>query len=97
MADHQWMQQEEAAFLAAPGRVFTSAHFETLRTIRARIGLDYFGIDCGLDGDGNIVVFEVNASMLVHNDNPDFPYKAPAVQAIKQAFDKMLRERAGCA
>jgi hypothetical protein len=35
--------------------------------------------------------------MLVHNDNPDFPYKAPAVHAIKQAFDKMLRDRAGCA
>ena len=30
--------------------------------------------DCSLDRDGTIVVFEVNASMLVHNDNKDFPY-----------------------
>jgi len=96
MASHPWMQQEEAAFLNQPGAVFSADNYRTLHAIRERIGLDYFGIDCGLDHDGNIVVFEVNASMLVHNDNPDFPYKAPAVLAIKQAFDKMLRERAGC-
>jgi tetratricopeptide (TPR) repeat protein len=96
MASHAWMQREEAAFLREPGAVFSAANYRTLAEIRERIGLDYFGIDCGLDRDGNIVVFEVNASMLVHNDNPDFPYKAPAVHAIKQAFDKMLRERAGC-
>ncbi len=97
MGDRPWMQQEEAAFLAEPGTVFTEANFQALRTIRERIGLDYFGIDCGLDRDGNLVVFEVNASMLVHNDNPDFPYKDPAVRAIKHAFDAMLRERAGLA
>jgi tetratricopeptide (TPR) repeat protein len=95
MASHAWMQQEEAAFLNAPGTVFSAHNYRALDAIRERIGLDYFGIDCGLDRGGDIVVFEVNASMLVHNDNPDFPYKAPAVQAIKQAFDKMLRERAG--
>ena len=96
MASHAWMQQEEAAFLSQPGAVFSGENYRALAEIRTRIGLDYFGIDCALDRDGNIIVFEVNASMLVHNDNPDFPYKAPAVQAIKQAFDAMLRERAGC-
>ncbi|HZR87225.1 MAG TPA: tetratricopeptide repeat protein [Bradyrhizobium sp.] len=95
MATHAWMQEEEAAFLNAPTSVFSAENYRALDAIRERIGLDFFGIDCGLDRDGNLVVFEVNASMLVHNDNPDFPYKAPAVQAIKQAFDKMLRERAG--
>jgi Flp pilus assembly protein TadD/glutathione synthase/RimK-type ligase-like ATP-grasp enzyme len=97
MASHAWMRQEEAAFLNAPGAVFSADNYRALAAIRERIGLDYFGIDCALDRDGNLVVFEVNASMLVHNDNPDFPYKAPAVQAIKQAFGAMLRQRAGCA
>ena len=91
------MQQEEAIFLNSPGAVFSAGNHHALAQIRERIGLDYFGIDCAIDRDGNIVVFEVNASMLMHNDNPDFPYKAPAVQAIKQAFDEMLRERARCA
>jgi tetratricopeptide (TPR) repeat protein len=95
MASHAWMQQEEATFLNVPGTVFSADNYRALDAIRERIGLDYFGIDCGLDRDGNIVVFEVNASMLVHNDNPDFLYKEPAVRAIKLAFDAMLRERAG--
>jgi glutathione synthase/RimK-type ligase-like ATP-grasp enzyme len=88
------MQQEEAAFLSEPESVFSAANYRALSTIRERIGLDYFGVDCALDRDGNIVVFEVNASMRVHDDNPDFPYKAAAVHAIKRAFDAMLQARA---
>jgi hypothetical protein len=37
------------------------------------------------------VVFEVNASMLVHQKNEDMPYKAPHVAKIKTAFDAMMR------
>jgi glutathione synthase/RimK-type ligase-like ATP-grasp enzyme len=63
-----------------------------LRAIQQRIGLEFFGIDCGLDRSGNLVVFEVNASMLVHEGNEEFPYKAPFVLRIKLAFDEMLRK-----
>jgi glutathione synthase/RimK-type ligase-like ATP-grasp enzyme len=94
MANQPWMQQEEAAFLSNPAMVFNAALDQALRTIRERIGLDYFGIDCGLDPAGNLIVFEVNASMLVHDDNADFPYKDPFVRAIKAAFGAMLRNRA---
>jgi tetratricopeptide (TPR) repeat protein len=92
MANQSWMQAEEEAFLQDPARVFNSGHYEALRAIQRRIGLEYFGIDCGLDQAGNLVVFEVNASMLVHERNEDFPYKAPFVLRIKQAFDAMLQK-----
>jgi tetratricopeptide (TPR) repeat protein len=92
MANQAWMQAEEKAFLQDPARVFNSGHDEALRAIRQRIGLEYFGIDCGLDRAGNLVVFEVNASMLVHDRNEDFPYKAPFVLRIRQAFDTMLQK-----
>jgi tetratricopeptide (TPR) repeat protein len=95
MANQPWMQQEEAAFLSNPTAIFNAAHYQALRVVRERFGLDYFGIDCGLDPDGRLVVFEVNASMLVHDDNAEFPYKAPFVRVIKNAFDAMLRNRAG--
>jgi hypothetical protein len=36
------------------------------------------------------LVFEVNASLLVHDDNAEFSYKDPAVRRIKAAFDAML-------
>jgi len=31
--------------------------------------------------------------MLVHDDNEEFPYKEPAVRAIKRAFNTMLQRR----
>ena len=67
------MQQEELAFLSGPATVFSDRNYQALRTIRDRIGLDFFGIDCALDAAGDLVVFEVNASMLVHDQNSDFP------------------------
>lgn len=92
MADHAWMRREEQAFLHDPASVFDPSHYRVLREIQQRIGLEYFGIDCGLDACENLVVFEANASMLVHEQNEDFPYKAPFVLRIKSAFDGMLRK-----
>jgi tetratricopeptide (TPR) repeat protein len=94
MGYHSWMQQEEAAFLDDPSTVFGPAQMQALQAIRERVGLDYFGIDCGMDDCGNVVVFEVNASMLVHARNQGFPYKDAAVRRIKLAFDSMLRRLA---
>lgn len=95
MANQPWMQQEEEAFLNNPAAVFKPSHYQALQAIQDRIGLEYFGIDCGLDRSGNLVVFEVNASMLVHDRNEGFLYKTPAVHRIKLAFDAMLRRLAG--
>jgi len=94
MAHQPWMQQEEEAFLNDPTAVFSAANYQALQTIQMRIGLEYCGIDCALDASGNVVVFEVNASMLVHARNEEFPYKTPAVQRIKLAFEEMLRKLA---
>src|SRR3984957_18120551 len=94
MANQPWMQQEEEGFLNNPTAVFSPGNYEALQAIQQCIGLEYFGIDCGLDRSGNIVVFEVNASMLVHAQNDEFPYKTPVVQRIKLAFDAMLRKLA---
>jgi tetratricopeptide (TPR) repeat protein len=94
MIDHGWMQREEEAFLSDPRVFFNPGHYAALRAIRQAIGLEYLGIDCGLDAAGQLVVFEVNASMLVHQQNENFPYKAPYVERIKLAFEAMLRKTA---
>jgi tetratricopeptide (TPR) repeat protein len=94
MGEHPWMQQEELGFLTSPEAFFNAQTIRALQTIRERIGLDFFGIDCALDASGDLVVFEVNASMLVHDQNADFPYKGPFVRNIKLAFDAMLQRRA---
>ena len=98
MANHRWMQEEEKAFLERPEIAFSASAFEALRAIRTKLALDYFGIDCAVDRNGSVVVFEVNASMLVHLRNEGFPYKDPAVRRIKAAFAAMLKHKAesGC-
>jgi tetratricopeptide (TPR) repeat protein len=94
MAHQPWMQREEEAFLSDAAAVFGPSQHQALHAIRERVGLEYCGIDCALDASGNIVVFEVNASMLVHARNEGFLYKDPAVRRIKLAYDAMLRRLA---
>jgi tetratricopeptide (TPR) repeat protein len=94
MGELEWMRREEEAFLEDPLRVFGPQGMATLELIRRQIGLDYFGIDCGLDQNGRVVVFEVNASMLIHLDNPGFEYKVPHVRKIVDAFHRLLALKA---
>ena len=94
MIDHGWMQREEEGFLNDPTAFFTPSHCQALHAIRQAVDLGYFGIDCGLDATGQLVVFEVNASMLVHQHNENFPYKALFVERIRVAFDAMLEKMA---
>jgi tetratricopeptide (TPR) repeat protein len=90
MANRPWMQTEEQQFLEDPWQVFGAPQLAALESMRDAIGLDYFGIDCGLDREGAVVMFEVNACMLVHGNNDTFPYKTAAVERIKKAFHLML-------
>ncbi|SAL61225.1 TPR domain-containing protein [Caballeronia udeis] len=91
MLNQHWMQDEERAFLADPHSVFGPRQFHALRAIQREIDLDYFGIDCALDLNGRVVVFEVNACMLVHSNNEHFYYKNKSVSLIKERFEAMLR------
>lgn len=94
MADVEWMRKEEQAFLERPHDVFGTGAMAALDAIRREVGLDYFGIDCSLDSEGRVVVFEVNASMLIHLHNTGFEYKTKHVMRIKQAFEQLLERRA---
>lgn len=89
-----WMQKEEKAFLENPWRVFSQTHYRALRKLRVAFDLDFFGIDCSLDREGNIVIFEVNASMLVHDNNATLPYKTLYCNKIRDAFHAMLARAA---
>jgi hypothetical protein len=97
MVNQKWMQDEEHTFLDAPHSVFGERQYAVLRAIRDAIGLHYWGIDCALDREGFVVVFEANATMLVHSRNELFPYKRPAVAKIKRAYDAMLEQHAAIA
>lgn len=97
MDQHDWMRREEAAFLADHTQALDARQCASLAAIRDAIDLEFFGLDCGIATDGALVVFEANASMLVHaTDSPTvFPYKQTSFQRIRDAFDRLIEARAG--
>ncbi len=96
MAHQAWMRDEEAAFLARPERVFGPDQQGAVLAMAKATALDYCGVDVALDPEGRVVLFECNASMLVHDEKAGpFTYKNPAIARIKAAFDAMLARRAG--
>jgi tetratricopeptide (TPR) repeat protein len=91
-----WMKDEEAAYLADWERVFDGPLGDAARAIAQRLGLDYGGMDCGILPDGRIVLFEANANMLVHLNDPadGFPYKHQHVPQIFAAMGDLVLRRA---
>ena len=71
------------------------SHYGAARDPRRGSGSIISASIAGSTEAGKLIVFEVNASMLVHDDNAEFPYKDAYVRAIKAAFDAMLRKLAG--
>jgi hypothetical protein len=95
MAEHQWMRDEEAAFLEDPRGAFDAARFAALVNIGKAVGLEYFGIDCAIERDGKVLVFEADAAMLVHTSDPIdlYPYKQQFVPRIYRAVEAMIDRR----
>jgi hypothetical protein len=50
-----------------------------LERIRDALGLDYAGIDLGLSPDGELLLFEANATMVIVPPDPDerWAYRRP--------------------
>ena len=91
-----WTLDEEARFLADVESVFDGPRAEVLAELAARVGLDYFGIDCGVMPDGRVVLFEIDVAMIVHLGDPveRYPYKHQYVPRIYDALERMIKARA---
>jgi hypothetical protein len=96
MLDNPANRLEEAQFMATFDEAFAPRHAAAFEALRARLGLDYFGIDSAELPDGRLLVFEVDVAMIVHDmDPPDlFAYKKPQMRKVFAAFQDLLRRRA---
>ena len=83
---------EEARFMVEFDRDFARRHARAFATLAERVGLDYFGIDCGETPEGELLIFEADVAMIVHAmDPPDlFPYKQPQMRKVFDAFRALL-------
>ncbi|KPA22791.1 hypothetical protein shim_10790 [Shimia sp. SK013] len=99
MDKSQAKRDEEAAFMDSFEDDFCTRHAKVLRKLTDTFGLDYFGIDCAEDTDGNLVVFEVDNVLIVHNMEPleIFPYKDRHMRRLFSAFQTMVSNAATAA
>lgn len=90
-------RREEAAFMQTFDTHFAQRHRDALAGLSKRIGLDYFTVDCAETKDDSLLIFEADNTAIVHDmDRPDiFPYKAPQMRKVFDAFAAMLVRRAG--
>ncbi len=96
MAFSESKRLEEANFMRTFDSAFAARHQRALAAMIERIGLDYFTVDCAENRRGELLIFEADNTAVVHNmDSPElFPYKAPQMRKIFEAFAAMLVRRA---
>jgi hypothetical protein len=87
---------EEDAFMRTFDIGFAQRHRTALAGMIDRIGLDYFTVDCAETSDGSLLIFEADNTAIVHSMDPPeiFPYKAPQMRMVFDAFAAMLYRRA---
>jgi hypothetical protein len=88
---------EEETFMRTFDSGFAQRHRMALSGLIERIGLDYFTVDCAETRNGSLLIFEADNTAIVHNMDPPeiFPYKAPQMRKVFDAFAAMLYRRAG--
>jgi hypothetical protein len=97
MVDHPKHRAEDEAFLQDMPRVLGPRAAGALASVRDRLGLDYGGIDFALDGQGDVIVFEANATMVIVQppDDERWRYRVEPVERVKTAVRRMLLKSAG--
>ncbi len=87
--------EEDKAFLEDPEVTIGALAMTAIAAIGRRLDLDFAGIDFSILPDGRVLVFEANATMLVHPEaeTGPFAYRNPAVQRILDAFGALVHSR----
>lgn len=94
---HDDRMAEEEAFLADMPGCLGPVAAAALGVVAQRLDLDYCGADFSLLPDGRVLLFESNATMLVHPEAPGSRHvgKNPFIDRIFVAFEAMVMDRAG--
>ncbi len=92
MASDAANRAEDERFLADPVSAIGAQAWAQLGRIREALGLEYAGIDFGIDRAGRVVVFEANATMIVLPPGPDtiWDYRRAPVARIVDAVRALL-------
>jgi len=97
MADKPDHRLEEADFLRDMRATLGDKAFAALERIRDALGLDYAGVDFGVGPDGDLLLFEANATMVIAVPSADerWAYRRAAIDRILSAVVAMIIDRSG--
>jgi tetratricopeptide (TPR) repeat protein len=92
MVGHNERLAEERRFLEDPEGALGTRAMDALRAIGRRMDLDFAGLDFSVTRDGRVLLFEANATMLVHPESPDGPlaHKQSHIDQILRAFWELV-------
>ena len=92
MADHGEYRREEANFLGDMPATLGSKAMAALERIRDCLGLDYAGVDFAVGPDGDLLLFEANATMVIAPPAADerWTYRRAAIDRIRDAVVAMI-------
>jgi len=95
MAGSEGKRAEEERFMTRFDSGFAHRHAAALSGMAQAFGLAYFGIDCAEDRAGNLVLFEADNALIVHDmDSPQvFPYKPAQMHRIFSGFAEMVTRK----
>jgi glutathione synthase/RimK-type ligase-like ATP-grasp enzyme len=96
MAESAAFRAEEERFLHDMPGVIGARGMAGLAAIQRALGLDYGGIDFAVGRDGEILLFEANATMIIIAPGPDprWDYRRAAIAQVEDAVRAMLLQRA---
>jgi glutathione synthase/RimK-type ligase-like ATP-grasp enzyme len=96
MANSPEHRAEDAVYLEDMPAVLGPRAIAALERIRAALGLDYAGADFSLGRNGEVLLFEANATMSVPmpEKGEQWDFRRPAVRRIQAAVREMILARA---
>ena len=94
MLTAEWKRAEEVAFLDNPRLALGDKAMDAIEKIGHAMNLDFCGVDFSLLPDGRVLVFEANATMLIHPEDADgvLAHKNVYVQRIFDAFNRHVAQ-----
>ena len=92
MAERPEVVAEERVLFETAGDPFPPYVMATFRAVRDRMGLDFFGMDFGIDAGGQVVLFEANATMsfFPFAQDSQFEYLRACFAPAQAAFRELL-------
>ncbi|MFZ5560221.1 MAG: ATP-grasp domain-containing protein [Pseudomonadota bacterium] len=95
MTERPALAQAEEAFLKSFGKTAFPPLAERLGTMKQRLKLDYYSIDCSLRPNGDLLVFEANpgGNALRQGHLDKFPYLRRPLQQMRASLSELLLQQ----